>query len=105
MSCGLSPLLLDFVHLVQVVFGAWVHFLAKALFSLKGPSLRLADLVDFEAAPHSGMHHDFTRRRDLLEAIEGDIVEVAGRVEIPFLISHNLLKKVVSPRFPLLSLE
>jgi hypothetical protein len=40
-----------------------------------------------------------------LQTIEGYVIEIAGAIEIPLFVSHDLLKKVVSARFTLLSLE
>jgi len=51
------------------------------------------------------MHHYLPWSLDLLEAVEGNVVEVAGRVQISLLVSHDLLEKIVSSCLSLLLLK
>ena len=51
------------------------------------------------------MHHDLAWCLNLLEAIESNIVEITGAVQISLLISHYLLEEVVPPRLSLLFLD
>ena len=48
------------------------------------------------------MHHDFAWSLDLLQTIEGDIVQIASAVEIPLFVSHHLLEEIISSSFSLL---
>lgn len=50
------------------------------------------------------MHHDFAWGLNLLQAIEGHVIEVARTVQVPLLVSHDLLEEDVATRFPLLFL-
>lgn len=51
------------------------------------------------------MHHDFAWSLHLLQAVKSDIVEVACAVQIPLLISHDLLEQIVTTSFSLLFLQ
>jgi len=51
------------------------------------------------------MHHDFAWGLNLLQAIEGHVIEVARTVQVPLLVSHDLLEEDVATRFPLLFLQ
>jgi hypothetical protein len=51
------------------------------------------------------MHHDFTWGLNLLQAIEGHVIQIARTIQVPFLISHNLLEEDVATSFPLLFLQ
>ena len=51
------------------------------------------------------MHHYLAWRLDLLQAVEGHVIEVARTVQVPLLISHDLLEKNVATRFSLLFLQ
>lgn len=51
------------------------------------------------------MHHDFARRLYFLQAIKGHVVEVAGAVEVPLLVPHNLLEEDITTGFSLFFLQ
>lgn len=51
------------------------------------------------------MHHDLARGLDLLQTIERDVVKVACAVQIPLLVSHNLLEEYVAACLLLLLFE
>lgn len=51
------------------------------------------------------MHHDLPSILNLLESVESEVIEVIGRVQIPLLVSHDLLEKIVPTCFSLLPLE
>ena len=99
---ALSALLLDFVHLLQILLRCWVQLGAEVVLGMQRPSFRLAHLVHLKSAAHGGVHQHFAWSMHLLEAIQSDIVQIAGAVQIPLFVSHDLLEKVVSPRLPLL---
>ena len=50
------------------------------------------------------MHHNLARRLYLLQTIEWHVVQIAGAVEVPLLISHYLLKEYITTCLPLLFL-
>lgn len=105
LSGRLGSLLLNFVHLLQILLGDRIQLGAKPFLSLQRSCLRLRNLIDFESAPHSRVHHDLTWSLDLLQAIESYVVQVAGAVKISLFVTHHLLEKVISPSFPLFSFE
>lgn len=51
------------------------------------------------------MHHDLARSLHFLQAVECDVVEVAGAVQISLLVPHDLFEKVVTASLALLLLE
>lgn len=51
------------------------------------------------------MHHDLARSLHFLQAVERDVVEVAGAVQISLLVPHDLFEKVVTASLALLLLE
>jgi len=102
---GLSSFFLNFVHLVEVLFSARVELSSKALLGLEWPGLTPADVADFEPTAHCGMHYSLTWSIHLLKSIESHVVQVRCTVEVPFLISHHLLKQVIPPGFPLFFLK
>jgi hypothetical protein len=51
------------------------------------------------------VHHDLTWGLDLLQTIECDVVEVAGAVQVPLLVSHDLFEEYVTTGLLLLFLE
>lgn len=51
------------------------------------------------------MHHNLPRRLYFLQAIEWHVIQVAGTVQVPLLVTHDLLEEVVSSGLPLLFLE
>ena len=105
MGGGLSSFLLDFVHLLQVFLGGRVQFGAESFLRLEWASLRLRYLIHFESASHGGVHHDLARSLDLLQGVQGDIVEVACAIEVPLLISHDLFKENISASLALFLLQ
>ena len=105
MGSGLSSFLLDFVHLLQVFLRGRVQFGTESFLSLKWASLRLRYLIHFESASHRGVHHDLAWSLDLLQGVQGDIVEVARAIQVPLFVAHHLLEEMVSARFALLFLE
>ena len=105
MGSGLSSFLLDFVHLLQVFLRGRVQFGTESFLSLKWASLRLRYLIHFESASHRGVHHDLAWSLDLLQGVQGDIVEVARAIQVPLFVAHHLLEEVVSSSLPLLSLQ
>ena len=105
LGCRLGSLLLNFGHLLKVLLGDRIELGAKPFLSLQRSCLRFRNLVDFEATTHSRVHHYLPWGLYLLQAIQSDIVKVASAVEISLLVSHNLLKKVVSTRCSLLSFQ
>lgn len=62
-------------------------------------------MIDLEATSHGGMHHDLSRSLDLLQTVQGNIIEVASAIEVSLFVPHHLLEKVVSSCFPLLSFQ
>ena len=62
-------------------------------------------MIDLEAASHGRMHHDFAWSLNLLQAVEGHVIEVARAVQVPLLVSHDLFEEDVTTRFSLLFLE
>ena len=62
-------------------------------------------MIDLEAASHGRMHHDFAWSLNVLQAVEGHVIEVARAVQVPLLVSHDLLEEDVAARFSLLFLE
>lgn len=48
------------------------------------------------------MHHDLTRSLNFLERIQRYIVEIAGAIEVPLFVSHDLLEEVIATSFTLL---
>ena len=105
LSGRLSSLLLNFIHLLQILLGNRIQLGAEPFLSLKRSCLRLGNLVYLEATSHSWVHHDLSRSLDLLQTVERNIIEVTGAVQISLLISHDLLEKVVSACFSLLSFQ
>jgi hypothetical protein len=51
------------------------------------------------------MHHDFSWGLDLLQAVQGYVIQVTSAVEVSLFVSHHLLEKVISASFPLLSFQ
>lgn len=51
------------------------------------------------------MHHYLAWGLNFLKTIERHVVQIAGAVEIPFLITHDLFEEMVSTSFPLLLFE
>jgi len=51
---GLSSLLLNFVHLLEILLGGWVQFAVIAILILRGKwsGLRLRYLIDLEPTAH-----------------------------------------------------
>lgn len=107
LSCGLGPLLLYLVHLLQVLLGCRIQLAIEALLRgrLQWTGLGLGDLVDFETAAHGGVHHYFARGLDLLQAVERHIVQVTCAVQISLLVTHDLLEEYISTSFSLLLLQ
>ena len=98
----LLPLFLDFVHLLEIFFGRRILFGAKGFLSLQWSCFRLGYLIYFESASHGLVHHDFSWSLNFLQRIQSYIIEIAGAIEIPLLVSHNLLEKVIAASFTLL---
>jgi len=48
------------------------------------------------------MHHNFSWSLNFLQRIQRYIVEVAGTIEIPLFVSHDLLEEVIAASFTLL---
>lgn len=48
------------------------------------------------------MHHDFSWSLNFLQRIQRYIIEIAGAIEIPLFVSHNLLEEVIATSFTLL---
>jgi hypothetical protein len=48
------------------------------------------------------MHHYLARSLNFLQAVERDVIQVAGRVEVSLFVSHYLIKEVVFSSFSLL---
>ena len=105
LSGRLSSLLLNFVHLLQILLGHRIQLGAEPFLGLQRSRLRLRNLIDLKATSHGWVHHDLSRSLDLLQTVERDIIEIAGAVQISLLVSHDLFEKVVSPCFPLLSFQ
>ena len=42
------------------------------------------------------MHHNFSGSLHFLDTIERKVIKVAGRVEVPLLVPHDLFEKVVA---------
>lgn len=89
----------------EVFFGGGIEFLIKTILCLKRPAFAFADVAHFKPAAHGRVHHDLARRLHFLKAVERDVVEVAGAVEVALLVAHDLLEQVVSAGLPLLLLE
>ena len=51
------------------------------------------------------MHHNFSGSLHFLDAIERKVIKVAGRVEVPLLVPHDLFEKVVAAGLTLAFLE
>ncbi len=51
------------------------------------------------------MHHNFPWCLDLLETVQSDVIQVACTIEISLLVSHNLLKEVITASLSLLFLK
>ena len=51
------------------------------------------------------MHHDFAWCLDLLQTIQRYVIEIRRAIQVSLLISHHLLKQVVSSCFSLLLLQ
>jgi len=105
LSCGLCPLFLDLAHLLKVLLGCWIKFRVDSVLCVQGSALGLAHVIDFEPAAHGGMHHDLSRSLHLLEAVEGDVVQVTGAIEVSLFVPHHLFEQIVPPCLPLLLLE
>lgn len=105
LSSRLSSFLLNLIHLLKVFLSHRVQLCAEAFLSLERSCLGFRNLIYFEATAHSRMHHDFAWSLDFLQTVQRDIIEVAGAVQVPFLVPHHLLKKVVTARFSLLSFQ
>ena len=107
LGCRFRAFLLDLVHLLKILLRSWIKFIIESFLrrGLQRSGLGLRHLVDLETAAHCRMHHDFARRLYLLQAVEGHVVEVAGAIQIPLLIPHDLLKKDIPARLPLLLLQ
>jgi len=105
LSSWFSPLLLYFVHLLQVLFGCWVKLWSESFLCLERTCFWFWDLVDFEATAHGWMHHDLAWSLDLLKAIQCDIIQVACTVQISLLVSHHLLEEAVTSSLPLFLLK
>lgn len=104
--CGrLSSLLLNFVHLLQVLLCHRIKLGSETFLSLQRSSLRLRNLIYFEPTSHGWVHHDFSRGLDLLQTIKSYIIQVTSAVEVSFFVSHHLLEKVISTSFPLFSFQ
>ena len=104
--CGrLGSLLLNFVHLLQILLCHRIKLGSKSFLSLKRSSLRLRNLIDLEPTSHGWVHHDFSRGLDLLQAVESYVIQVTCAVEVSLFVSHHLLEKVISTSFPLLSFQ
>ena len=101
LSCGLCPFLLDLVHLFKVLFRRLIQFLVDS-FSWHGSSFTLGHVVHFKPTSKRRGHGSLAWSRHLLDAVQLYLVEVAGAVQIPFLVSHDLLKQVVSASLSLL---
>lgn len=93
--------LLDFVHLLQVLFGRRIQLGAETLLGLERTSFWFWHLVHFETTSHRRVHHYFARSLDLLQRVQSDVVQITGAVQVSLLVSHDLLKKVISYRFTL----
>ena len=87
--------------MLQVLLGDRVELGTKALLSLQWSCLRLRHLVDFEPTSHGGVHHDFAWSLDFLQTVKSNVIQVAGAVQIPLLVSHHLFKEIVSASFAL----
>lgn len=74
LSSALGPLLLDLVHLLEVLLGRRIQLRTESFLGCERSGFGLAHLVDLEATAHGRVHHDLTWSLDLLEAIEGNIV-------------------------------
>ena len=107
LSCGLSPLLLYLVHLLEVLLGGWIQLVVEALLrrSLQWTGLRLGDLVDFETAAHGRMHHYFAWGLDFLQAVERHVVQVTRAVQVSLLVTHDLLEEYIPTSLSLLLLQ
>ena len=105
LSCRFGSLFLDFVHLFQVLLGSWVQLWAKSFLCLERASFRFRYLVYFKSTSHSWMHHDLSWSLNLLETIQGDVIQVTSTVEISLFISHNLLEETITSCLSLLFLQ
>lgn len=105
LSRRFGALLGSLVQLLEVLFGCWVQLGAKSFLSVDRARLALRNLVNFKSVCHGGVHHDLARSLNFLETVERDVVQVVGRVEVTFLVSHDLLEEVVAAGLSLLSLQ
>lgn len=103
----LGSLLLDLVHLLKILLGCRIQLVIETFLglSLQWSCFRFWNLIDLEAASHGRMHHDFAWSLNLLQAVEGHVIEVARAVQVPLLVSHDLFEEDVTTRFSLLFLE
>ena len=107
LSSRLSTLLLNFIHLLKILLGRRIELTAITIgiLCLQGTGLGLGDLIDFKPRAHGRVHHDFTRRLDLLKVIEWNIIQIACTIETSLLIAHHLLEEDISTGLALLFLE
>ena len=103
----LRSLLLDLVHLLKILLGGRIQLVIETFLglSLQWSRLRFWNLIDLEAASHGRMHHDFAWSLNLLQAVEGHVIEVARAVQVPLLVSHDLFEEDITTRFSLFFLE
>jgi len=98
----LRPLLLDFVHLFEILFSCWVEFGVEAFLGLEGACFTLTHIIDLKPTSHSRMHHNFPWRLHLLNSVGNlDIVQIRSRIQISLFVTHYLFEKVVSAGFTL----
>ena len=106
LGSAFGSFLLYLIHLFKVLFCGRVQLVAliESLLCLHWPWLlcfRFWNVIYLKSTSHCRVHHNFTRRLNLLNRVQRNVIQVWGTIQVTLFISHNLLKEVISTSFPL----